>query len=633
MEALFLKVVNMSITASYVILVVLAVRLLLRRIPKRYSYLLWFAALFRLVCPVSFSAVFSMFQMKPFDMRFAQRGGAALDYIPENIGLMPSPQMSVGVPAMNSVIAECLPSAHFAASVNPLQVWIFAAMVLWCAGVAALFAYNLITYVRLRRRIASAVQVQDIVFEAGGIRSPFILGFFNPRIFIPFGLREPERDYVLRHERCHLGKKDHWVKFVWVCVLAVHWFNPLVWIAFSQMSKDMEMRCDEQVLSESGGGIAKAYSLSLLSCAQHRPMAGAAPLAFGETGVRARIKNILRFKQPARWVRAVSALLCVSALAACAANPLHKDDANRALFGEYVVDDTIYSNPLSSRIIPSGTRFQLAGNSLRVEFWDNSTQDFSMTYQKILIDKQEFENALTTSIPRETPLLDGYSQCYQLAESPDSGYRLYQMDDELWLSQNRWIIFRILKAVGAGIEASVVGTQDGVADFLSLQGDYNSYYEGDTCYNITPESIRQSTEYRIFKYDQSCEAFLFYENRVIPLGTGFGGFGVTGMETADMNRDGLKELYFTYSYGSGVYRSRAAYFDPVLTQVVDFDYARYHYDAMMFAKDAKDNLSLYAAEIFDSKGFVTYKMKSLHLLLTVSYENNDIKLKYTTAAQ
>jgi hypothetical protein len=624
----------------------------------------------------------------------------------------------------------------------------------------ALFAYNLITYIRLKRRMATAVRFEGNVFEAEGIGSPFILGFFRPRIYLPFGLSGRERGYVLSHERYHLKKKDYWVKLLGMCVLVPHWFNPLVWVAFSLMCKDMEMRCDEQVLSSACECAAKDYSRSLLAFATPgRP--AAAPLAFGETGVRSRIKHVLRFREAPRRARIAAALLCVAALAACAANPPQENDAIRALYGDYVFDSAVYSNPASSSSAPYGEAFKLTGTSLVVKAPEKPRKKYSLNYQKVAIDKQDFEKGLTTFSLRERPLLDGYQECYQLAESPDSAYRLYQMDGELWLEERGWRIFRItkadgtnitsptgeyvferavmmsplssffptrnyreyydfskhtmtitgadgicsvvamqyqkepllqqpfdeevqetlaslaadynecyqlatstdgagyrlcqmddelwlvkinphnngdaapqhyiwsiysiIKADGAGIKISVSGTRDGTDAFLALQGGYVSEYEGETCYNITSEHIKQKSRYQIFKYDKSFASFLLYEDSVYPLGVWFGGLGVTSMDADDINGDGLPELYFTYSWGSGVNRSHAAYFDPVAKQVVELDYVRNNGD-MLFATDQSGLLSLFSAKSAPSDGFADFALESTGRLATVGFENGQISL-------
>lgn len=321
MERIFLTVLNMSITSGYVILAVLAARFVIRRAPKKYSYLLWSVVGFRLICPVSFNSVFSLFRLRLFDLSAAQRSGAnTLSYIPENIGLMTSPQVATGIPAVNEVINHSLPAATMHTSVNPMQIWIAAGAFIWMAGMAVMLLYSLIGYGMLRYRMRNAILFKKNVYQSDQVRSPFILGFVRPKIYIPFGLEERMQQYVLLHERYHLKRKDHLVKLAAFLLLTLHWFNPLCWLAFALMGKDMEMSCDERVLQE-GKNIRKLYSTALLSFAANRRFPAPGPLAFGETGVKERIKNVLHWKKPKLYLTALAVSACCIVVAACAANP------------------------------------------------------------------------------------------------------------------------------------------------------------------------------------------------------------------------------------------------------------------------------------------------------------------------
>ena len=649
MEALLLKILNMSITASYVILAVLFIRLLLKRVPKKYSYLLWSVVLFRLICPVSFSSVFSIFQTKPFDMTAAQRGGgAALSYVPVDIGYMETPRVTVGIPTMNSIISESLPTATPYVSVNPLQIWILLGMILWCAGIAALLVYSIVTYIRLKRRMATAVRLEGNVFESDKIRSPFILGFVRPRIYIPFGLGEQERAYILRHERCHLKRKDHLIKPLSFCVLTIHWFNPLVWLAFVLMTKDMEMSCDEKVLSETGADIVHEYSTSLLSFAANRRFPAASPLAFGETGIRERVKNVLRFREPKKWVIVLAAILCVAVVVACAANPMEDTGAKASddLYGNYVFEKQVYMNPLSSFIAFDGYReyYTLTENLLILTDETGNQQRIAVAYEQTEVDKQEFKNGFVLN-SIGVPDIAAYKERYQYTLTGASGsavYRIYRLDDEIWLarihkdtantqkSEYIWNIYKITKFDGEiPMKATISGTQDGVEDFLSLQQDFKSGYDTDTCYNITPDYIQESSDYLVFKYDTSCASFLLYEGKVYPLGEWFGGSGVTSMALTDLDGDQKPELYFTYSWGSGLHRSHAAYFDPAAKQVVVFDYIHMNED-MIITDNDDGGLSLYAAAIYKLDNFVNFDIERTNYISDIVYENGKISLNSVT---
>lgn len=323
MENIFLTVFNMSITACYVIIAVLLIRLFMKKAPKKYSYLLWSVVGFRLICPISFRSAFSIFGLKLFDLSQAQKAEtAAIQYIPQNVGMMAAPEMTSGLSNVNGAVSRIpLPAPESPVqSANPMQIILALCVLLWCAGIAVLLLYGVISYARVRYRMRTAVQLEGNVYQSDRVRSPFILGFFCPRIYIPFGLDEQTQRYVLMHERYHLKRKDHIIKLTAFLLLTLHWFNPLCWISFVLMGKDMEMSCDEKVLSE-GQNIRKLYGTALLSFAANRRFPAPGPLAFGETGVKARIKNVLGWKKPKPAVTAVAAVVCCAVLAACAANP------------------------------------------------------------------------------------------------------------------------------------------------------------------------------------------------------------------------------------------------------------------------------------------------------------------------
>lgn len=328
METVFIKILNMSITASYVIAAVMVVRLLLLKAPKKYSYVLWSAAAFRLCCPLSFQSVFSLFSIKPFDMTAAQRYGSdALQYIPDTIGIMAKPNITVGIPVANKMITDSLPAAVTTASVNPMQIGMSIGTILWGMGMVVLLIYGIISYIKLHRNLSNAILLRENIYCSEQVRSPFVLGFIRPKIYLPFGLDEDRQRYVLTHEKYHIKRLDHMIKPLAFLLLAVYWFNPLCWLAFFLMSKDMEMSCDENVLSGEEH-IQKAYGTLLLSFASNRRFPAPSPLAFGESGVKMRIKNILNWKKPSPWVTLAGTVICIAALAACSANPALTQSSN-----------------------------------------------------------------------------------------------------------------------------------------------------------------------------------------------------------------------------------------------------------------------------------------------------------------
>ena len=317
MEELFLKILNMSITATYVLIAVLILRLLLRRGPKWISYSLWSLVLFRLVCPVSFSSVFSIFGRigKTTSIK------SNLEHIPEDIGRMALPQVEIVPGSINTVVNNALPAQTPAASVNPMQILIFIGACIWLTGIAAMLLYSAVSYMRLKYRLQDATLLWGNVFETDKITSPFLCGLIKPKIYLPVGLNENEENYVLYHEQTHIARKDHLIKPLAFLVLSVHWFNPFMWPAFILMSRDLEMSCDERVISKLDSEGKAGYSTALMRLAMKRPMLAWSPLAFGESNVKRRIRNVLNFKKPAGWVVAVSVILAILLGIGCAANP------------------------------------------------------------------------------------------------------------------------------------------------------------------------------------------------------------------------------------------------------------------------------------------------------------------------
>ena len=331
MEQFFLTILNMSGTGAVVICAVLLLRLLLKRAPKKYSYWLWTAAAFRLVCPVSWRSVFSIFSLAPVSPVVAETVHVAastsnvpplgtIEYIPPDIGYMAEPKVNLPVPQLSEAVNEVLPAATPMNSVNPMQVWLFIGAAIWLAGIAAMLIWGVVSYARIARRLRTATRLDGNVWQSEAVGSPFLLGFFRPRIYLPYGLKGDRLDYVLAHERYHLVRRDYLIKLLAILVLALHWFNPLVWAAFYCMSRDMELRCDEAVLGRTPAKPAD-YSETLLSFAVGGRFPRPGPLAFGETGVKARIQNALRWKKPRLWVTVIAAILVVLAVAACASNP------------------------------------------------------------------------------------------------------------------------------------------------------------------------------------------------------------------------------------------------------------------------------------------------------------------------
>lgn len=311
--SLFRSVLNMSITASIVITAVIFLRLPLKKVSGSVSYGLWFVALFRLLCPFSFKSTVSLFGMLG--------SNAAMEHVPADIGTMAHPQINMIAPGVTGAINASLPAATPAASANPMQIILAVLAYFWALGVFILLIYSTSSYLLLKRRVCTAIRIQDNIYQSDQINTPFVYGFIRPKIILPVTLGHNEKGYIIRHEETHIRRRDYLVKPLWFLAACLHWFNPLVWLAFHLMSRDMEMRCDETVIRETDEDIKADYCSSLLTLSRTPKFVPGSPLAFGETGVKARVKHVLNYKRPAFWVIAVAVIAVVSAAVILAVNP------------------------------------------------------------------------------------------------------------------------------------------------------------------------------------------------------------------------------------------------------------------------------------------------------------------------
>jgi len=287
MDTLFLSILNMSLTGAFVIASICLARQLLKKAPKIISHALWAVVGFRLVFPFTIESVFSLI---PFNST----------PIPMDIAIQPIPRIDSGIPivnnAVNNAVNNVLPVTTPYYSANPLQIWITVSAWIWLIGAVAMVLYGVVSFIILKSKMKNSALQETNIYEADNIKSPFVLGILSPKIYLPVGLLGHERKYILLHEQIHIRRRDHIVKFVAYFILCLHWFNPLAWLAFWLMGADMEMSCDERVVKELGGDISEDYSMSLVRIATGRRIIVGSPLAFGEGGMKERVKRVLNFK-------------------------------------------------------------------------------------------------------------------------------------------------------------------------------------------------------------------------------------------------------------------------------------------------------------------------------------------------
>ena len=315
MSNLFSQVLNMSMTGSVVILLVMLSRLILKRAPKIFSYALWSVVLFRLLCPVAFTAPVSVLNALEPEVQEASESTSVVYFLPAEVSQ--DSDFSF-VPAENQSGTDSVQAGE--SEHTHLDLMMVASYV-WIVGSGIMILYSVIQYILLRLKLVGAMAYRGNVYRADYIDTPFVMGIFSPKIYLPSDVPMDERKYIIAHERHHIRRCDHIIKLLAYFALCIHWFNPLVWAAFILAGKDMEMSCDEAVIRKMGSQIRADYSASLLRLATHKKIIAGMPLAFGEGDTKGRVMNMAKWKKPRLWVSLICLLLCTTILVACAVNP------------------------------------------------------------------------------------------------------------------------------------------------------------------------------------------------------------------------------------------------------------------------------------------------------------------------
>lgn len=310
MSDLFLKIVNMSISASWLILAVLILRLVLKKAPKWVNVLLWGIVAVRLICPFSFESALSLIP--------------SAETFPEKIISGPSFDVQTGITPIDNRINDYLGDRYFEGVTVPTNNGnnvMTILTIVWIIGILLLATYTIISYQRLNRKVDTAVHYKDNIFQSENVSSPFVLGIIKPRIYLPFNMNGQVLEHVVAHEQAHIRRKDHWWKPLGFFLLTIHWFNPLMWLAYVLLCRDIELACDEKVIKELGNEQRADYTQALVACSVNRRRIAACPLAFGEVGVKDRVKSVMNYKKPAFWVIIIAVIVCVGVAVCFLTNP------------------------------------------------------------------------------------------------------------------------------------------------------------------------------------------------------------------------------------------------------------------------------------------------------------------------
>lgn len=339
MSDLFLKIVNMSISASWLVLAVLLLRFVLKKAPKWVNVLLWGIVAVRLAFPFSIESALSLIP--------------SAETISPGIMMDNVPSVQTGVPAINSVINPVIGSSLApapGASANPLQIWIPILSIVWVIGVVALLLYTAVSYWRLRHKVSEAVILRDNIYQSENVASPFVLGVFGPRIYLPYNMDGQDLNHVVAHEQAHIRRKDHWWKPLGFLLLTLHWFNPLIWLAYVLLCRDIELACDEKVIKELGNEQRADYTQALVACSVNRRMIAACPLAFGEVGVKERVRSVMNYKKPAFWIIILAVIACVGVAVCFLTNPKQDSYTLRIVVPAGSQEEFVYSDEEVSTI-------------------------------------------------------------------------------------------------------------------------------------------------------------------------------------------------------------------------------------------------------------------------------------------
>ena len=439
---LFLSLINMSISASYIVFAVLLLRLLLKKAPKWITVILWGIVAIRLICPFSMESVLSLIP--------------SAQTVSPDIMTEHTPTINTGIPIVNSTLNPIISESFSPApgdSVNPLQIWIPIFAIIWIIGMAALLIYTIISYAKVKRKIGTAVLLRDNIYQSENVVSPFVLGLIKPKIYLPFHMNKKDMEHVVAHEAAHIRRCDHLWKPLGFLLLTLHWFNPLLWLGYVLLCRDIELACDEKVIKELDHDARADYSQALLTCSVNRRMIAACPLAFGEVGVKDRVKSVLHYKKPAFWLILAAVFACV-VVAVCFLTdpPVDGEQSSITPYGEIFTDyEGVYVTVKSIDNAGGYSVFNLTwhndtkeqvvyGESYFVEYWDGDD------WTKVPFT---FDNISFTAIgfllnPNTTANKSYSTQLFDI--SKDGAYRLrvpFSVDEGGgYKSYDTWIEFK-----------------------------------------------------------------------------------------------------------------------------------------------------------------------------------------------
>ena len=418
MKTIFLKLVNMSIAASWLVLAVLILRLGLKKAPKWVNVLLWGIVALRLVCPFTLESALSLIP--------------SAETISPEIMLDRTPEISTGIEPLDQVVNPVI-STSFAPdpgdSANPLQILIPVAAGLWLLGMGAMALYTALSYCSLRRKLRTAVRLRENIFQCETVHSPFVLGILKPKIYLPYSLEGQDLSHVVAHEQAHIRRKDHWWKPLGFLLLTVHWFNPLMWLAYCLLCRDIELACDEKVIAELGNEQRADYSQALVACSVNRRMIAACPLAFGEVGVKERVRSILHYRKPAFWVMVTAVAVCILVAVCFLTDPVPVSKTLTS--GDYLIGQVLYAVTVGDEISTAPpVKYRLtADHSLYLQQNEGDEWTYLGDLTPYTLSKDEIYGYMPVDVMRKKVNLRQITDSYILKVANDNFYLMFQTEN------------------------------------------------------------------------------------------------------------------------------------------------------------------------------------------------------------
>jgi len=564
MADIFLKILSMSYSAGWLILTILLLRLVLKKAPKWISVALWGIAAARLLLPFSLESVFSMMPSG--------------ELVTPEIMLDPTPTIQSGIPMVNDVINPIIQQSFASTpgtSMNPLQLWIPVAAILWLAGFAAMVLYILISYWKLKQEVSDGVEVKAGIYRGKNAPSPFVLGLLRPRIYLPEGISEDDEPFVIAHEEAHIRRRDHWWKPIGFLLLSIHWFNPLMWLGYIFLCRDIELACDEKVIDALGEEVKADYSQALLNCSVSRKRIAACPLAFGEVGVKQRIQSVLHYKKPAFWILIAAIVVCCVVAVCFLTDPMDKENMG-------VQSIRVTGSGNQSVDILLGYRYLYGGYSVEMIPFDGQeySADGTIPYDgalgkyRVMITfgdtnpaaslSEKFQSGQVYEL-KNVPNAFGGSLKARIARPQGHGFVLYIGSD---------VPFAVEKESKRGLDR-LFGRVKIEIEKINVPGKVKTLFGEDAFWRMTVGSQvpgKRDITVQLDRYDAKITH---------PDGTSttiFSGMPIWYAYFCDLNGDGVAELCAGTSLGSGIVDDRIEVYDFVKQQLYTLqDRGKYDY--------------------------------------------------------